>query len=336
MAEPSGPDKETMDRLTEAAAWRVELADAGVETTAAFEEWLAEDPRNTGAWRRIQGPWIHIGEHATAPELMAAREDALNDARRHGRRRWRAGAPWSGAMLAAGLALAMIVGGGYGLTVWKSQPRVYATALGERRVIPLDDGSRVSLDSGTEIRIRFTKDARRLELVRGQARFDVAHDEQRPFSVKARNDTVVATGTAFNVDLLGPKVLVTLIEGKVVVLDTVSGRSARHRKINLVAGQQLILPPRAEPTVEMVRVDRASAWETGDLMFEDEPLASVAQRVSRYTDAPITVDSSVADLKISGVFKAGDVGIFIDAVTAYLPVSANRQVDGSIALRSRG
>src|SRR6185437_8522028 len=65
---------------------------------------------------------------------------------------------------------------------------------------------------------RYTADARSLTLDRGQARFDVAHDVARPFSVTADGHKVVATGTAFDVDLLGPKLLVTLLKGHVVVL----------------------------------------------------------------------------------------------------------------------
>src|SRR3546814_1264895 len=82
---------------------------------------------------------------------------------------------------------------------------LYRTVLGERRVVTLADGSTVSLDAASEVRVAYSERARELALVRGQARFDVAHDPRRPFAVQARDQRVVATGTAFNVDLLDRK-----------------------------------------------------------------------------------------------------------------------------------
>src|SRR3546814_3917007 len=103
---------------------------------------------------------------------------------------------------------------------------LYRTVLGERRVVTLADGSTVSLDAASEVRVAYSERARELALVRGQARFDVAHDPRRPFAVQARDQRVVATGTAFNVDLFGPQVLITLIEGHVQVLEATSSRAA--------------------------------------------------------------------------------------------------------------
>ncbi|MDR3506874.1 MAG: FecR domain-containing protein, partial [Caulobacteraceae bacterium] len=221
----------------------------------------------------------------------------------------------------------------------------YTTALGERRVVTLTDGSRVTLDSASEVKVRYTRDARRLELLRGQARFDVAHNVMRPFSVKVGGETVVATGTAFNIDLLGPKVFVTLIEGHVSVLGArpeprtaATGRRPvpRPEPIALSAGQQLVAAQTGGVNVRSANLDRTTAWEAGQLVFEDEPLGSVAARISRYTASPVSVDPSVADLRVSGVFNAGDLTTFVDTVTHYLPVQASDQPDGAVVLRRKG
>ena len=326
-------DEQTTRRLAQATAWRVRLAEDDLETSEAFEAWMA-DPANEAAWDQVQAPWREVGEKATSPQLMALRAGALARARRQDQR---TSTPWFSRQIAAGLAALLVLGGGAGSYWYATQPQVYRTTLGERRVIPLSDGSKVSLDSGSKIRIRYTKEARKLELLSGQARFDVAHDVQRPFSVTARNQTVVATGTAFNVDLLGPKVLVTLIEGHVVVLPA---RPTAHPKrapvVELKAGQELISAPAAPPQVVQASLDRTTAWESGQLAFKDEPLGSVAERVSRYAAAPITVAPDAANLRVSGVFKAGDVDTFVDVVTHYLPVRAVGGDNGRIMLQSNG
>lgn len=335
---------ESVRRLAEATAWRVRLTEDDVETSEQFEAWIA-DPLNEAAWEQVQRPWREVGEKATTPELISARAGALERAHRQGRRRWASGA--SG-RIAAGLAAVVIASGGYGGWRWyEAQPQVYRTTLGERRVVPLSDGSKVSLDSRSVLKIRYTKDARKLELVSGQARFDVSRDVRRPFSVTARDQTVVATGTAFNVDLLGPKVMVTLIEGQVVVMKGPprdgpadqaprTAATAAPPPIVLKAGQQLVAAPAGAPQVTIVSLDRATAWEAGQLAFEDEPLGAVAERVSRYAERPLKVAPNVADMRISGVFKAGDVTTFIDVVSSYLPVEAQQGESGQITLQYKG
>jgi transmembrane sensor len=337
MSAPGIRDEEIVRRLAEAAAWRVRLSEDDAETSEAFEAWIA-DSANEAAWDQVQAPWRQVGEKAASPEMMALRAGALARARAHSGR----GRPPLRMRIAAGLAAAVVLSaGGYGGWRWvEAQPQVYRTTLGERRVVPLPDGSKVSLDSGSKVRIRYTKEARRLELLAGQARFDVAHDVQRPFSVTARDQTVVATGTAFNVDLMGPKVLVTLIEGHVVVVRTppkaVFAPAPKPTSIQLDAGEQLIASISAPPQVLQANLERATAWETGQLAFKDEPLAAVAERVSRYAAHPIHVAPDAAGLRVSGVFKAGDIDTFVDIVTSYLPVQAATADDGEITLQVKG
>jgi transmembrane sensor len=331
-------DDEAMRRLASAALWRVRLTEEGLESSATFEAWLAEDPANEAAWRQVSAPWDLLGERATNPEVVAARRQALA----------RASAPaaiaapgragraylWSG--LAAGVAV--IVAGALWLF---AQPSEYRTGLGERRMVTLEDGSKVSLDSQTVVQVRYSTDARHLKLMEGQARFDVFHNTRRPFSVDAGDRTVIATGTSFNIDLTQSTVVVTLIEGRVLVTPRAPVASlpvARKQEalaVPLEAGQTLTtsidepMPPR----IESVSLESVTAWESGRLIFNDEPLDAVVERVGRYSKQAILIaDQRAAKLKISGVFNAGDVTTFVDTVSRYLPVHATSQPDGTIVL----
>jgi ferric-dicitrate binding protein FerR (iron transport regulator) len=69
--------EDEMRRLACAAVWRVRLTEAGLESSAAFEAWLAEDPANEIAWRQVSKPWDLLGEQAVNPEVVAARREAL-------------------------------------------------------------------------------------------------------------------------------------------------------------------------------------------------------------------------------------------------------------------
>lgn len=334
MSGAEGYDPAQTMRQAEAARWRAVLAETEAGSTPEFEAWLAE-PENRTAWIQISVPWNFLGEHADAPELAAIRQEALRDMRQVPpplRPRWRRMVGSIAAVVVLGVAVA-------GGILWMQRPAEYATAQGERRVITLADGSRVSLDSNSKVTVRYTETARRLQLLQGQARFDVAHDLERPFSVLAGGEKVLATGTAFNVDLSGAEVRVTLIEGHVVVVDEKSGArltpSGAHQQVELMAGEELIAPPQKPVHVEPANIKRVVAWMNGQLIFDNEPLAQVAATVSRYTTAPIEIhDPKVGALRISGVFNTGDVGEVVDVVTQYLPVRAVRESNGTIVLES--
>jgi transmembrane sensor len=310
-------------RLEEAAAWRLRLAENGGRPSLEFDLWLRQDG-NRQAWEQVGRAWSMFDDLADAPEMAALRQAALADARQAGRRlTWhRLARPLQA--VAAALLLACLAGGG--AWWWINLPDDYRTGVGERRVVALADGSRLSLDSNSEVTVKYARRQRSLHLIKGQARFDVAHDRSRPFSVLAGNQKVIATGTAFNIDLAGSKVLVTLIEGHVVVL-TRGLEDAQNLfapgRVELQAGQQLATDAGAAPHIVAASVPRVTAWTAGQLIFDNEPLRSVVDRVNRYSDTQVVVaDPALGERKISGVFNAGDPQGFVDIVTRYLGVRA--------------
>ncbi|HEX4271049.1 MAG TPA: FecR domain-containing protein [Rhizomicrobium sp.] len=324
----------TEDCLAQAAAWRVRLSEAGADSTPEFEAWL-QIPDNQAAWHQLSCSWDYFDQIAQSPEILAARQAALADAHKT-RSRFAARANMRLVGSIAALVLFAILGaGGYW---WANKPADYQTAIGERRVVTLSDGSKLSLDTDSEVTVRYAPHTRSLHLLRGQARFDVAHDRSRPFSVVAGNQKVIATGTAFNIDMAGPKVLVTLIEGHVLVLQADSNVNMPDygaRVIELKAGQQLAAGTAAPPQVLPANVQRVTAWTIGQIVFDDEPLSSVVERVNRYGGTRIVIaDPAVGAMKISGVFNAGDVVGFVGIVTHYLPVRAVSSDSSTIALES--
>lgn len=327
-------------KLLEASAWRVRLAETGAEEGEhlEFQSWIAADPRNADAWRQVNGPWRLFDDNATAPEVIVARREALARAEQVGRKRWRDVARTGNGAMRAAAAIVMVVG--LAFLVWhNTRPDVYSTGSSERRIVTLDDGSTLSLDAQSEIRVHYSANARELELVHGQAKFDVAHDAERPFSVVAGGRKVIATGTSFNVDMLEAKLFVTLIEGRVLVLPSPARRPVDPQgteRIELTVGEQLVVAEHVPPTVTRVNVGLATAWQTGLIVFEDATLAEAAARLNRYSARELVVDDDVVrNIKISGVFKAGDMNGFVSTVTTYFPVSADQQSGGEIRITRR-
>ena len=327
-------------RLAQAATWRVRLAEHDLEGCPELSAWLAEDARNAAAWKQIQEDWALFAEHANSPEILELRSEALTHAHEVGKGRWirsRRFAVTNGLRIAAGIAI-LVVGG---LIVWMKQPDVYTTRAGERRIVTLADGSEVALDSRSEVSVRYSAHARELTLTQGQARFDVAHDIERPFAVTADGHKVIATGTSFNVDLFGPSLLVTLIEGRVVVSSAPTWASPTKvdtpvARIPLDAGEQVVFSPKKPPKVTHVNLGQAIAWENGEVVSENDTLTTVVARINRYArNAVIIGDAQTDELRISGVFHTGDVDGFVSTIVEYLPVRAQKQADGTTLLTHR-
>ena len=333
-------ETDDISRLTHAAAWRVRLAENDLDGCPELSAWLAADARNAAAWQRVQDDWALFAEHASSPEILTLRSEALAHAREAGRDRWVRSRRFA-ITHRLGIAAAILLLAVGGLLVWMRQPDVYATGAGERRVVTLADGSQVALDSRSEVSVQYSAHARELTLTKGQARFDVMHDIERPFSVTADRHKVIATGTSFNVDLFGPSLLVTLIEGRVVVSSTVplvdlSKIDTSPGRITLDVGEQVVFSPQAPPKVARVNLGQASAWENGEVMSDNDSLSTIVERINRYAQHPVVItDEQTAELRISGVFHTGDVEGFVTAIATYLPVHAEKEADGTIRLTHR-
>jgi len=318
--------------LEEAAAWRLRIfgeQEPAPADAEAFERWLSASARHQDAFDRTGAAWDLLEPHAAEPEVIRARRDALEFARRSNRNRWTDGLTRRGSFrIAASIAAVAALGA----VTWPviDGVDVYRTRLGERREVTLADGSVVALDSDSRVRVHYTAEARRLTLEKGQARFQVAHNRARPFSVTAGDRRVVATGTAFNIELLGKRVNVTLIEGSVEVA-TVAPRPAplaptpkSAKTVSLKAGQQLVAT--AGSSTELVapaKLDDATAWQHGKIVLDNISLADAAIRVNRYADRKIVVDDpDAAAMTVSGVFQAGDPETFARAMAQYLDLQA--------------
>jgi transmembrane sensor len=341
---PLPPNSEPYARSERAAEWAVRLVDRmSVADRMELAEWLAADPLNGRALEGIVAAWQTVDQHAASAEIVALRECALAEQREalSRRRSWRSRRGW----LVAATLLLTIAGGA--LWQWLT-PQSFATALGERRIVTLSDGSKISLDASTIVQIAYSRDKRQLWLKQGRAKFDVAKDPLRPFSVSAASKMVVATGTSFSVECIENQVRVVLYDGHVAVLES-GGASPPHAiEVGpkqapvdrlLAIGNELVLPAEKPPgvrfepvSIEPIDAGHSLSWESGLLVFEDEPLELAIDRMNRYAEKPLTIaDPAVARLRISGVFRAGDTDALLEGLAAAFGVEA-RQGPEAISL----
>lgn len=333
-------------RNEQASEWCVRVATGSLSPSeqAAFDAWTRADPANSRAFDQALTVWQGMRAIVETPEIISHRADALDALRRANRQRWsrRLTSRWRWPLAAAASFLLVAFAG---LWLLANTPRYYATGLGERRTLILSDGSRLSLDAETKVAVRFLSDRRDLRLLSGRAKFDVAHDLRRPFSVEAGDRTVIATGTAFSVELLGRQVHVIVYDGHVAV---VNGKVAPrdllrlkehpgHAAISVSPGTELVATAdsRTAPQLMPADISRSLTWEGGQFNFVDEPLASAVERLNRYNaNKMVIADDRTAAIEINGVFNAGDTAAFVEAVSAVYPVRVSHEGE-EIVLSSR-
>lgn len=199
------------------------------------------------------------------------------------------------------------------LAAWVVYQRdIYATVTGEQRSITLSDGSTVQLNARSKLHIRFSEQRRDVELLEGQALFQVAKDPRRPFVVSANSTQIRAVGTEFDVNRRKIGTTVTVLEGAVVVE---SGHQIpRHRtgKVLLAAGEQLTVTPTASAKSPHPNVATATAWAQRQMIFETTSLAEVVEEFNRYNRRQIVIrDPRLDDFQIDGVFSSTDPSALI-------------------------
>lgn len=287
----------------EAADWfaRLNARTVSVGDLEAFRAWRAT-PAHRDAYAAVEAAWARSGELRDDPEIQAALAEAV--VRPHRRPRF----PLRGVAVAAGVAaLAFAGAGGWWL---QTRPVTYSTETGERRLVRLEDGSEVHLDTATRLTARLRDGQRDLVLVSGQALFSVAHDPSRPFTVRAGDVNVVALGTRFDVRRDGEAVRVTLLDGGV----SVKAEGSRAGDWRLAPGQQIVAGGPTTPRPVQADVRAAVAWTEGRLEFDGVALSEAVAEVNRYETRPLRLSAGVdADLPISGVFDAGHAPAFAEA-----------------------
>ena len=254
--------------------------------------------------------------------LEALRERPVVTESRDYARRWeragKRGASVRGKVFgAAGAIAACAVAGFLLMTLPRSfelrhspEREVIETTFGDTRALGLTDGSRIVLDRNSRLRVVYTGSGRDIDLLEGQARFEVAKDAHRPFRVHTKSAEVVAVGTTFEVSTQPARTTVTLLEGRVNVRTISATELVQPRVEALAPGQQLeIAADGALVDHQDVNVENVTAWERGTLVIDDAPLHEALEQMNRYSSTHIVVlgGPALQTRRVSGVFRIGDV-----------------------------
>lgn len=379
------PPKPPLSRqiLEAASSWFVDfrVGDIDSEARERFDAWLRQSPEHIRAYMEIAQTFVELPDefkpaamdglliqsadsHAnvvqfdsSAREVAAGFSPAIETtpllSRKTAGVRAKTPRSWlSGRSLAASIAGAAVA---TALLAWFSlnPDKTYTTQIGERRSITLADGSIVELNARSRLSIHFSSAERHVDLVEGQALFDVAKDKQRPFVVRIGETRVRAVGTQFDIDRKSGGTTVTVLEGRVAVLTSLNSpvvsNEAATPASTLTAGRQefatgaepggtLYVSEGQQTTVTAgsisaplpANIEAATAWVRHTLVFEGSPLSSVVDDFNRYNQRQLIIEDRRLDhFHVSGVYSSTDSASlirFLRAQPDILVIETDRNV----------
>ncbi len=302
------------DQLLEEAAQWVSVLNTGspkVADNQAFLKWINASSKHQQAYQKMTEAWQLTSQLDQIPEFI--HEIDQNCTQR--------AAPHNYAHFFAFAACLLLMIGAFSLNYlpaqYEPQLQSFSTAVGETKSITLKDGSVLSLNTDTQIDIRFTAKQRYLKLIKGEALFDVASNPDRPFIVNTGDGRVQAVGTAFNIKKQARTTSVTITEG-VVLIET----NGINQSIQVTANHHVVLEPYHTPVVHNANIGRLLAWQNQQLIYSQAPLKQVIEDLNRYLAVPVslapvsTFDTGAIDaLKVDGTLNVNDPE---EALTALL------------------
>ncbi len=201
---------------------------------------------------------------------------------------------------------------------------VHQTLFGQRDAVALVDGSRIELNSDTRLVSNISSDERVIVLEKGEAFFEVAKEEERPFKVVAGDQVITVLGTAFSVHRQGSEVEIIVSEGRVKVQGAGSGASAAVLLAGYIATSGRSTAPDIQE--DMARVRRELGWRQGLVIFDKTPLEMAAAEFNRYNQVKLVIDdANLATMRFSGSFKNDNVDAFVRLLTEGFGVHVVRE-----------
>jgi transmembrane sensor len=229
-----------------------------------------------------------------------------------------------------GSIAALLVIAAAAATTWylsTAHGKAYRTQIGALATVPLSDGSKVTLNTDSEIHVEVTPSERRVKLDRGEAFFEVAKDAARPFIVQIADKRVIAVGTQFSVRRDNNDIRVLVTDGRVQIerpgassqsqTQLAAGSEARTTQAAVLVDQ--LAPARAEELL---------SWRTGYIIFRDTALADAVAEFNRYSARKIVIESpAIAGIRIGGNFRSDNADAFLWLLQSGFPIHVEQRSD---------
>ena len=301
----------------EAIRWLVRLTsgEADAAERAQFERWSTQSPEHREAVRNARQLWASLEGVLTEPQEQPpaapiAKQPAKTVSAPPPRR-----AP---VFRYFALAASLLLGAGIAYQSLHDWRHDHVTATGKQEQVKLADDSTVTLNTDTAIDVQYSSLERRVVLARGEAFFDVTHNPDLPFIVRAGEGEVRVLGTAFSVRRDGDKLLVTVERGRVEV-------RAGADFVVLNPNEQVRFNGAVLREAQQVDPHSQLAWRRGRLIIEDLPLSQLISELDRYHPGMFVVtNDAVGSRRMNAVIDLAHIDDWLAAMSDSQSIELHR------------
>jgi transmembrane sensor len=296
------------------AVWVTDLH--GPERSPALEaglrHWLAESPKHAQAFELATEAWQNSGNLSLSLPVEPRPTVPLSAFFSKPSSRARA------CTIAGATTLAVLLAAAF---YFLKDPAL-STGYAEQRTVELTDGTEVTLNANSRVLIDYTDHVRQVTLTQGEALFNVTKHQSRPFVVLIGDRKVIALGTSFEVrreDSRDASFTVTLLEGRVAIEPLTAPNLLPVEPGDAITllkpGQRLRFASNKPDALDAPAIDKVTAWQHGQLIFEDTFIRDAAAEFNRYGKRRLRIDVNVpSTIRVGGVFRIGDPDSFARAM----------------------
>nr|WP_321362529.1 FecR domain-containing protein [uncultured Hyphomonas sp.] len=311
----------------EARAWVLYFAsgESEPEKEQAFAVWLAASSQHRAAFDQAQRLWDGIAEVDDVEDILTDQSSimAFQPRRAMSRR----------LLLGGGLAAGLACAAGIGLLVLQpaqADAILLSTSRGEIRTFTLSDGSEITLGGASRVQGAFSAKARALQLVEGNAYFDIARDEGRPLTVDTGGVLVRVLGTRFEIKKRMGQVSVSVDSGHVRVMAEASAQDLRAGD-RIISNAALRLGP-----IEPFDAEKELSWRSGRLSFVDTQLRDIVADMNQYSARPVRLaPGAPADMRLTLSFSIQQIDQVLAGLDAAYPIDVRENETEIVILEER-
>jgi transmembrane sensor len=321
----------------EARKWMLKMLDRPDLHQEGLQAWLADRPDRQAHYRKLADG---VGRASAGAEMTGMQPRRVK-ARRRSLKIFPE-MPWGAAIATALVSVVMIAGGAHLLSSFRGpgDPQAIAatrlaTRIGEVRPEKLNDGTLVTLDTGTAIDVTMNSSTRTIVLRHGRARFAVAaRDNLPPLTVVDGDNSVIASSATFDVSDRGPVSALVVAGSADVRLRPASYFSVTPNRVRLDAGQKLVLTSGQGTSRSAIPARPSDAqWIGGLKSFDEVPVREVIAEANTYSDTKIVLaDPRLGNRVITAELHIRDIEGVARGVAAFLSLDIERSQPNKLIL----
>lgn len=293
--------------------------EALVASNPAFASWVSQDLRHRISFLQLLSTWQRTERLAA---LQAGNVEASPKPPKHFAKWMAIATP-----VAAAVCLGLLVPVMGWFAPSSSEPEVYFSQMGQQRVVTLEDGTVMTLNTNSRVDVSYSGGVRLAVLVRGEALFEVAKDPERPFRLDTPSGDIEVLGTVFGAELKSDALEVAVVEGIVALTPESGSQDHTQRMTAGMIGHSNAMDVITED-VGVDEVEDRLLWRSGRIRFKNMPLSDVADEFNRYSRRELVItDEVAAQLRIGGTFAADNMDGFVRLAETGMGLNVNRSPD---------